>query len=148
MFDKFDVQAVKAILVAEEESRRLGHRFVDTEQLLVGLLADGNSSSARVLSNLGLSHKKVRSRVKEILGQGTEAVGVEIPFTPRMKQLLEYVSNEAVQNNAIVHTENLLAAFLRINDGVAWQILSEANISSEKLSDELRKANSQSLNLD
>lgn len=140
MFDKLDGPAVKAVLAAEQESRRLGHAFVDTEQLLLGLLADGNNSATRVMSQLGLGHQQIRKRMIEIIGRGDSVVGVETPFTPRMKQLLECAWSGAQQRgSSSICIDDLLGAFCTVNDGVAGQILSEAGITSEKLQEGINK---------
>lgn len=138
MFDKLDAHSVKAVLAAEEESRRSGHKFVDTEQLLIGLMSDGDSVSARILHKLGLKHQFVRKRTLELLGQGTDVVGVETPFTPRMKELLERAWIVAQDcGSEMISPRDLLRAFAQVNDGIAGQILSEAGISPEVLSKEV-----------
>ncbi len=138
MFDKLDSHAIKAILVAEEESRRLGHKFVDTEQLLLGLLMDGQGVPAVVLDKLGLKHQIVRKRICDVLGRGSDFVGVETPFTPRLKQLLEVAWQAAqARGKEYIGSEHLLLGFVEVNDGLAGEILTEAKITPQMLREEI-----------
>ena len=134
MFDKLDSQSVKALLAAEEESRRAGYRYVDTEQLLLGLLSDPDNFAAGVLQKLGVKHQTVRKRIKEIVGAGSEAVWVETPFTEPLKVLLSRAHEDAAKEaRASVSTRYLLGAFCAVKDGVAWRILNESGITPQKL---------------
>lgn len=132
--EKLDDQSVKAILVAEEECRRAGHKNVDTEQLLLGLLMEKQGQGGRILEKLGLTHKLVRKRISEIVGSGTEMVGVERPFTEKMNRLLEAAGESAKsRGREKIATVHLLEAYTRVFDGVAADILKEAGINREKL---------------
>lgn len=143
MFDKLDSQSVKALLAAEEESRRAGYKHVDTEQLLLGLLADPDNFAAGVLSKLGVRHQNVRRRIKEIVGPGVDAVWVETPFTDAMKALLNRAVEDAARDErGSVGTRYLLGAFCASKEGVAWQILIEAGVSPEKLAQAIVEASS------
>ncbi len=141
MFDKLDSQSVKALLAAEEESRRAGYKHVGTEQLLLGLLADPDNFAAGVLAKLGVKHQNVRRRIKELVGPGSEAVWVETPFTEAMKNLLNRANEDAVKDQrGSVGTRYLLGAFCAAKNGVAWQILGEAGVTPEKLTQAISEA--------
>lgn len=141
MFDKLDSQSVKALLAAEEESRRAGYKHVDAEQLLLGLLADRDNFAAGVLDKLGVKHQNVRRRIKEIVGPGSDAVWVETPFTDSMKTLLKRAHEDAARDErGSVGTRYLLGAFPAVQDGVAWRILSESGITPEILSQAILEA--------
>lgn len=143
MFDKLDSQSVKALLAAEEESRRAGYKHVDTEQLLLGLLADPDNFAAGVLDKLGVKHQQVRRRIKEIVGHGNEAVWVETPFTDAVKSLLNRAHQDAAKDHCgSVGTRYLLGAFCSLKEGVVWQILNESGVNPEKLSQAITDANS------
>lgn len=100
-------------MLAQEEARRLGHNFVGTEQILVGLIAEGSGLAARVLRAHGLDLKTTRAEVEKIIGRGSGFVAVEIPFTPDCKRLLEYSWEESRRlRHDYIGTEHLLLGFL------------------------------------
>jgi ATP-dependent Clp protease ATP-binding subunit ClpC len=82
---------------AQEESRRLGHNFVGTEQLLLGLIGRGSGIAVGVLKSMGINLKDARVEVEKIIGRGSGFVAVEIPFTPGAKRVLELSLEEARQ---------------------------------------------------
>ena len=86
MFERFTEKAIRVIMLAQEESRRLGHNFVGTEQLLLGLIAEGTGIAAKTLKSMGVNIKEAREEVEKIIGRGCGFVAVEIPFTPRAKK--------------------------------------------------------------
>ena len=96
MFERFTEKAIKVIMLAQEEARRLGHNFVGTEQVLLGLLGEGTGLGPKVLKSMGVNLKDARTEVEKIIGRGSGFVAVEIPFTPRAKRVLE-LSLEAKQ---------------------------------------------------
>lgn len=84
-------------MLAQEEARRLGHNFVGTEQILLGLIGEGTGIAAKVLKSMGVNLKEARVEVEKIIGRGSGFVAVEIPFTPRAKRVLELSLEEARQ---------------------------------------------------
>lgn len=103
MFERFTEKAIKVIMLAQEEARRLGHNFVGTEQILLGLIGEGTGIAAKVLKSMGVNLKEARVEVEKIIGRGSGFVAVEIPFTPRAKRVLELSLEEARQLGKI-HT--------------------------------------------
>ena len=97
MFERFTEKAIKVIMLAQEEARRLGHNFVGTEQILLGLIGEGTGIAAKVLKSMGINLKDARIEVEKIIGRGSGFVAVEIPFTPRAKRVLELSLEEARQ---------------------------------------------------
>ncbi|GBG90464.1 hypothetical protein CBR_g50810 [Chara braunii] len=97
MFERFTEKAIKVIMLAQEEARRLGHNFVGTEQVLLGLIGEGTGIAAKVLKSMGVNLKEARVEVEKIIGRGSGFVAVEIPFTPRAKRVLELSLEEARQ---------------------------------------------------
>mgnify|MGYP001803622909 FL=1 len=95
MFERFTEKAIIVIMLAQEEARRLGHNFVGTEQILLGLLCEGTGIAARVLKSMSVTLKDARTEVEKIIGRGSGFVAVEIPFTPRAKRVLEMALDEA-----------------------------------------------------
>ncbi|OIW17793.1 hypothetical protein TanjilG_06478 [Lupinus angustifolius] len=119
MFERFTEKAIKVIMLAQEEARRLGHNFVGTEQILLGLIGEGTGIAAKVLKSLGINLKDARVEVEKIIGRGSGFVAVEIPFTPRAKRVLELSLEEARQlGHNYIGSEHLLLGLLREGEGV------------------------------
>ena len=110
---------------AREESARLGHNYIGTEHLLLGIIKEGKGKAVTVLTNLGLNLDTVKQSVEDYVATsgGTMTIG-EVPFTPRAKQILEVAANEAKEmKTQFVDVEHLLLALLKDKEGVAAQIL-------------------------
>lgn len=65
MFERFTEKAIKVVMLAQEEARRLGHNFVGTEQILLGLIGESTGIAAKVLKTLGISLKDARLEVEK-----------------------------------------------------------------------------------
>ena len=76
MFERFTEKAIKAVMLAQEESRRLGHNFVGTEQILLGLIGEGAGVATKVLKSMGVNLKDARMEVERIIGRGSGFVAV------------------------------------------------------------------------
>jgi ATP-dependent Clp protease ATP-binding subunit ClpC len=134
MFERFTEKAIKVIMLAQEESRRLGHNFVGTEQILLGLIAEGTGVGPKALKALGVTLKDARVEVDKIIGRGSGFVAVEIPFTPRAKRVLELSLEEARQlGHNYIGTEHLLLGLIREGEGVASRVLENLGVDSSKL---------------
>ncbi|CAL9119830.1 unnamed protein product [Musa textilis] len=124
MFERFTEKAIKVIMLAQEEARRLGHNFVGTEQILLGLIGEGTGIAAKILKSMGINLKDARVEVEKIIGRGSGFVAVEIPFTPRAKHVLELSLEEAHQlGHNYIGSEHLLLGLLREGEGVAARVL-------------------------
>ncbi|EFA73792.1 Probable ATP-dependent Clp protease ATP-binding subunit [Raphidiopsis brookii D9] len=77
MFEHFTSEAIRVIMLAQEEARRLGHNFVGTEQILLGLIGEGTGVAAKVLTDLGVTLKDARREVEKLL------VGVLVSSHPK-----------------------------------------------------------------
>ena len=134
MFERFTEKAIKVIMLAQEEARRLGHNFVGTEQILLGLIGEGTGVAAKVLKSLGVNLKDSRIEVEKIIGRGSGFVAVEIPFTPRAKRVLELSLEEARQlGHNYIGTEHLLLGLIREGEGVAARVLENLSIDLTKI---------------
>ncbi|MDE5084048.1 MAG: tetratricopeptide repeat protein, partial [Trichodesmium sp. St18_bin1] len=130
----FTEKAIKAIMLAQEEGRRLGHNFVGTEQILLGLIGEGTGVAAKVLRSMGVKLKDARLEVEKIIGRGSGYVGAEIPFTPRAKRVLELSLEEAQQlEHSYVGTEHLLLGLIRQGEGVAVRVLENLGVDLSKV---------------
>jgi ATP-dependent Clp protease ATP-binding subunit ClpC len=120
MFDRFTEKAIKVIMLAQEEARRLGHNYVGTEQILLGLIGEETGIAAKVLKSMGLNLNDARIAVEKIIDKGSGFVAVEIPFTPRAKQVLERSFINANRLGDIyISTEHLLLGLIREGEGIA-----------------------------
>ena len=134
MFERFTEKAIKVVMLSQEESRRLGHNFVGTEQILLGLLGEGTGVAFKVLRDEGLTLKDARMDIERIIGRGSGFVAVEIPFTPRAKRVLENSIEESRDlGHGYVGTEHILLALLDEDDGVAWRLFENLHTDIEKL---------------
>lgn len=134
MFERFTEKAIKVIMLAQEEARRLGHNFVGTEQILLGLIGEGTGVAAKVLKSMGVNLKDARIEVEKIIGRGSGFVAVEIPFTPRAKRVLELSLEEARQlGHNYIGTEHLLLGLIREGEGVAARVLENLGVDLTKV---------------
>jgi ATP-dependent Clp protease ATP-binding subunit ClpC len=134
MFERFTEKAIKVIMLAQEEARRLGHNFVGTEQILLGLIGEGTGVAAKVLKSMGVNLKDARIEVEKIIGRGSGFVAVEIPFTPRAKRVLELSLEEARQlGHNYIGTEHLLLGLIREGEGVAARVLENLGVDLSKV---------------
>ncbi len=134
MFERFTEKAIKVIMLAQEEARRLGHNFVGTEQILLGLIGEGTGIAAKVLKSMGVNLKDARIEVEKIIGRGSGFVAVEIPFTPRAKRVLELSLEEARQlGHNYIGTEHLLLGLIREGEGVAARVLENLGVDLAKV---------------
>ena len=134
MFERFTEKAIKVIMLAQEEARRLGHNFVGTEQILLGLIGEGTGIAAKTLKSMGVNLKDARIEVEKIIGRGSGFVAVEIPFTPRAKRVLELSWEEARQlGHNYIGTEHLLLGLIREGEGVAARVLENLGVDLAKV---------------
>jgi ATP-dependent Clp protease ATP-binding subunit ClpC len=129
MFEHFTDRAIKAIMLAQEEARRLGHNLVGTEQILLGLIEEGTGVAAIVLSDLGITLENARVEVEKIIGRGSRPLPAELPFTPKVKLIFEQSFKEARQlGHNYIGTEHLLLAITQGKESVAARVLENLNV--------------------
>ena len=133
MFERFTEKAIRVIMLAQEEARRLGHNFVGTEQVLLGLIGEGSGVAAKTLKSMGVNITDARAQVEKIIDRGSGFVAVEIPFTPRAKKVLELSWDEARQlGHNYIGTEHLLLGLIREGEGVAAKVLENLGVDLNK----------------
>lgn len=134
MFEKFTEGAIKVIMLSQEEARRMGHNFVGTEQLLLGVIGQRHGIGARALKKIRVTLKKARKEIQLYIGRGTGFVSSEIPFTPRAKRVLEMAVAEGKDlSQNFVGTEHILLALVDEPDGVASRVLDKLRVDRPKL---------------
>ena len=134
MFERFTEKAIKVIKLAQEEAHRLGHNFIGTELILLGLIGEGTGVAAKVLKSMGVNLKNARIEVEKFIGRGSGFVAVEILVTPRTKRVLELSLEESGKlGHNYIGTEHLLLGLIRINEGVAANVLENLGVDLSKV---------------
>jgi len=134
MFEKFTEGAIKVIMLAQEEARRMGHNFVGTEQLLLGVIGQRHGIGGRALAQVNVTLKKTRKEIEKYIGRGTGFVASEIPFTPRAKRVLEMSIHEGQDLGVnYVGTEHVLLSLINEADGIAMRTLDKLRVNIPKL---------------
>ncbi len=148
MFEHFSKEAVKVIMLAQDEARRLGHNLVGSEQVLLGLIGENTSVAAKVLNDLGINIKNARVEVEKIIGRGSRTVGAEIPFTPKMKRVFDKSFAAARQlGDNFIAPEHLLLGLIEDGEGVATKVIENLGVdTAEARSAILRELEKQPVN--
>jgi ATP-dependent Clp protease ATP-binding subunit ClpA len=134
VFERFTEKAIKSITLAQQESRRLGHNFVGSEQILLGLIGERTGIAAKTLKSAGVNLKDARGEVEKIIGRGSAVVADEFPFSPSGKHVLELSWGEARQlGYKHIGTEHLLLGLLREKEGVAVKVLEALGVDLSEL---------------
>jgi ATP-dependent Clp protease ATP-binding subunit ClpC len=124
MFERFTDRARRVVVLAQDEARNLGHNYIGTEHILLGLIHEGDGVAAKALQAMDISLGSVRQQVEEIIGRGFGMPSGHIPFTPRAKKVLELSLREALQlGHNYIGTEHILLGLIREGNGVAAQVL-------------------------
>ncbi len=139
-FERFSEGARKVLARAQIEAQRLGHNFIDTEHILLGIVAEETGVAAKVLINLGIPLKKVQAAVEFVVGKGDRQTTGDISLAPRAKKVIELAVDEARHfNSNYIGTEHLLLGLLRGKDGVASNVMDSLGITMEKTREEVTK---------
>src|SRR3954454_18488106 len=118
----------KVLQMAREEAARLHHEYVGTEQILLGLIREGEGVAAAVLTNLNVDLEDIQQKIEETVkkGKAAAAAGPDLPYTSRAKKVLEFAMAEARElNHSYVGTEHLLLGLLREEKGIAAEVLGQ-----------------------
>src|SRR3989337_3415960 len=125
MFDRFTDRGRKIIILAREEAEKHQNDYLGTEHLLLAILRDGEGAALLILKKMGLSPEQIRMEIERNLPSGgvTMTYG-EIPFTPRVKKVIEYAIEEAkLLGHNFISSEHLLLGLIREEDGIGGKIL-------------------------
>ena len=141
MFDKFTNRAKQVIKLAKREAQRLNHNYLGTEHVLLGLMKLGQGIAVNVLKNLNIEYDTLLAEVELIVGYGPEIQVYGDPaLTSKVKKVFEFANEEALAlNHNYVGTEHLLLALIRLQDGVAAQILENLNVNLKEIRKEILK---------
>ena len=138
-FNNFTPRAQQALALARKEADRLNHNFLGTEHMLLGIIKLGQGTAVNVLRKLGLDLASVGQEVEKQVGTGPDQTMVgNIPYTPRVKKVIELAQKEARQlTHAYVGTEHLLLGLIREGDGVAAKVLASLGVELEETREEI-----------
>ena len=137
IFDRFTERAKKVLGLARREAQDMNHDYIGTEHLLLGLIREGGGVAANVLRNLGVDIERIREEVGRYMqpGPSMKVMG-KLPFTPRVKKVLELSLEEAIElGHNYIGTEHLLLGLIRENDGVAAHVLLDLGLRLEEVRD-------------
>ncbi len=126
MFERFTDRARRVLVLAQDEARLLGHNFIGTEHLLLGLVLEGDGIAAKALESLGIDLDTARAAVQQGGRPGTEPgdAGDTPAFTPRAKKVLELSLREALAlGHNYIGTEHMLLGIVREGEGEAARVL-------------------------
>jgi ATP-dependent Clp protease ATP-binding subunit ClpC len=136
--DRFTKRARRVLTVAGDEARKLNHRFIGTEHILLGLVAEEGGVAMRVLRELNISAEQVRSAVERTVGRGTRPTFTQPTLTPRTKRVIELAVDEARRRGQhYIGTEHLLLGLVREGEGVAVDVLRRLGAPPEAIQDQV-----------
>lgn len=131
---RFEETTASAFKHAQMEARDLGHRFIGTEQVLLGLLRHGENPAAKILEAKGVCLAEARVEVEKLIGRGPGSEVEELPLTPRTQRLLELAADESKElGKQSIACEHLLLAIIREGGGDAFTVLGEMGIDFAQL---------------
>ena len=138
MMQRFTDDAQRVLSFAQEAALELGHDYVGTEHVLIGLIKVKNGVAAKALNELGLSAETIIEDVEEHIGRGNKKAS-SVYMTPRVKHVLELAVEVANHmNHNYVGTEHILLGLLSDGGGVAVGILRNHNIRANDIVDTIR----------
>jgi len=139
MKNNFSSRVQMVIQFSREEALRLGHDYIGTEHLLLGLIREGEGIAVEILRNLGCDLDEIKRSVEDSVKPSGETMTIgNIPFTKRAEKILKmaYVEAEKYKSD-IIGTEHLLLALVKEKDGVAAQVLLSFDVTYETVREEL-----------
>ncbi len=142
MFERFTDRARKVMTIANEQVQQFNHQYIGTEHIFLGLIKEGGTGVV-VLKNLGVDIDKMLPEVEQLfkLKGGKDAVAEgKIPQTQNAIKVIEYAIEEARHlNHDYIGTEHILLGLLRVNEGIASQVLANLGVSIEDARMEIEK---------
>jgi ATP-dependent Clp protease ATP-binding subunit ClpC len=136
MFERFTDRSRRAVILAEEEARRLNHTSVGTGHLLLGLIHEGEGVAAEALTYLGASLAAVRRQVEDIVGRGVQTPpSGHLPLTSRATRVLEL----SQFGHPRIGTEHVLLCLLRESGGVAVKVLVRLGLDPNRVRQQVKE---------
>ncbi len=133
MFERFTASARAVLITAQHEARDLGHNFIGTEHIALGVLQSQDATLSQVLGGYEFTLEEVRDRIAELIGPGGEVVTGPPPFTPRAKKVLELSLREALaMGHDHIGPSHVLLGILREGEGVGFEVLSHFGLDYDR----------------
>lgn len=134
MMGRFTGRAQEAISLSRQIAKELGHGYVGTEHILLGLIKEGKGVAGKILNSQGITEDVILEKIKKIgIIGNVSTVDVE-DFTPRAKRVLESSLREAVNmKTTMIGTEHILLALLKETDCIAVKLISSSGVTVQKL---------------
>jgi ATP-dependent Clp protease ATP-binding subunit ClpC len=125
VFENFTDKSLRTVVLAEKQARMLGHDYIGTEHLLLGLIEEGQGVAARALESLDITYAAARQQVEEIVGRGQQANDTgDVQFNPRAKEALQLSRRQALAlGHNYIGTEHLLLGLIGEDPGPVIQVL-------------------------
>jgi ATP-dependent Clp protease ATP-binding subunit ClpC len=139
MEGNFSNRVQDVIRLSREEALRLGHDYIGTEHLLLGIIREGEGIAVKILRNLGVDLYKLKKSVEDTVrtSGGTLTIG-NIPLTKQAEKVLKITYLEAkLYKSDVIGTEHLLLSLLRDDDNIAAQIMHQYNVHYDVVRNEL-----------
>ena len=139
MEGNFSERVQEVIRLSREEALRLGHDYIGTEHLLLGIIRENHGVAVRILLNLGVDLPALKKTIEDTvrISGGTLTIG-NIPLTKQAEKVLKITQIESkIYKSDVIGTEHILLSLLRDEDNVATQILNQFNITYETARAEL-----------
>ncbi|NUQ82598.1 MAG: ATP-dependent Clp protease ATP-binding subunit [Bacteroidetes bacterium] len=139
MEGNFSNRVQDVIRYSREEALRLGHDYIGTEHLLLGIIREGEGIAVKIIRNLGVDLYKLKKSIEDTVkpSAGTLTIG-NIPLTKQAEKVLKITYLEAkLYKSDVIGTEHLLLSLMRDDENVAAQILSQYNMSYDAVRGEL-----------
>jgi len=132
MFERFTEKAVRVIMAAQEEAKRLGSAFVGAEHLLLGMLREGEPIVLKTLDHFKVDARTLKGMIEEGLATepGQQSNGPETPFNAQVKKVIELAWDEArALGHSYVGVEHLFLGIIRDNSGLIGEIFADLGIT-------------------
>ena len=127
---KFTQKAQNVLNLALEYARGMGHTYIGSEHLLLGLLGEEECVASKILTERGADFEKIKSAVESFAGVGTMSDVTAADMTPRTKHIIESSANAAIRSSqSYIGTEHILLALIAESDCVAVKLLKECDVS-------------------
>ncbi|MDF1611375.1 ATP-dependent Clp protease ATP-binding subunit [Stygiobacter electus] len=139
MEGNFSERVQEVIRLSREEALRLGHDYIGTEHLLLGIIREGQGVAVRILRNLDVDLVKLKKAIEDTVraSGGTLTIG-NIPLTKQAEKVLKITQIESkIYKSDVIGTEHILLSLLRDEDNIATQILHQFNVTYENARSEL-----------
>ena len=136
MYDKLTEKTRKVISYARQEAQRMGHDYIGTEHLLLGILRERTGMAATILQRLGVDPEQVRLEVEKVAGAQPEAAGGvrQVPFDPPAEKAFDYAVEEAERlGQNYIGTEHLLVGLLCVSESGAAQALERCGVNLQSV---------------